>query len=71
MAKKNPGKSKFRDGDHVINKRGKHGNVTEIVDSVGTEMPKVKWRDGGSETVFDSEISGTGMCGNGGRNCQS
>ncbi len=68
MAKKNLGQSKFQKGDHVIRQRGsKHGDVTEIVDANGTEMPKVKWRDGGTETVFDREISGTGMCG---RNCQ-
>lgn len=62
-------KSKFREGDHVFNRRGKHGNVEEIVDSMGTEMPKVKWFGGGTETVFDHEIQGTGMCGTEGRNC--
>lgn len=71
MAKKNVGKSKFQKGDHVINRRGKHGDVTEITDNMGTEMPKVQWRDGGKEHVFDSEISGTGLCGNGGKNCQN
>jgi len=61
-------KSKFREGDHVLGSRGRHGDVVEIIDSMGTEMPKVKWRGGGEETVFDSEIGGTGICGaNGGR----
>lgn len=63
-------KSKFQEGDHVFNRRGKHGDVVEIVDSMGTEMPKVKWRGGGTDTVFDQELNGTGMCGNRGNRCQ-
>jgi preprotein translocase subunit YajC len=55
-------RSKFRAGDHVIHKSGKHGDVKEIIDSMGTFMPKVKWRQGGTEIVFDSEIRGTGQC---------
>lgn len=63
-------RSKFRVDDHVINRRGKHGDVTEIVDSMGTEMPRVQWRGGGQDIVFDQEISGTGMCGNKGNRCR-
>lgn len=57
-------KSRFRVGDHVI-KKNKHADVIEIVDNMGTEMPKIKYRPGvggGKETVFDKEISGTRQC---------
>ncbi len=61
--------AKFRAGDHVVHKRnGKHGDVKEIVDAMGTPMPKVQWRRGGKETVYESEISGTGQC-NGRNGC--
>ena len=57
-------KSKFRVGDHVI-KGNKHADVVEIVDNMGTEMPKIKYRDGvggGKDVVFDRELSGTRQC---------
>lgn len=55
-------RSKFREGDHVIHKTGKHGDVTEVVDAMGTPMPKVVWRRGGSDTVYEMEIKGTRQC---------
>jgi hypothetical protein len=61
-------RSKFQSGDHVVHKSGKHGDVKEIVDSMGTPMPKVSWRKGGQDTVFESEIRGTGQC-NGRKGC--
>lgn len=61
---------RYRRGDHVVhNRSGHHGDVKEVVDSMGTPMPKVKWRGGSEETVFESEISGTGQCGPGGKKC--
>lgn len=56
-------RSRFRSGDHVVsNRNGKHGDVKNVVDNMGTGMPVVEWKSGGTETVFDSEISGTGQC---------
>lgn len=56
-------RSKFREGDHVVHKRtGAHGDVKEVIDSVGTMMPVVQWRGGDKETVYEMEITGTRQC---------
>lgn len=73
------GYTKVRAGDHVIgsgrspqtgqNVSGKHGDVTGTRDHFGDSVVEVTWRSGGSDTVRQDNVSGTGMCGNGGKKC--
>jgi preprotein translocase subunit YajC len=61
-------RGKFKTGDHVVHKSGKHGDVKSVADSMGTPMPEVEWRQGGRDTVYEMEIRGTNQC-NGRNGC--
>lgn len=75
------GFTRVRAGDHVIGSgrspqtgqsvSGKHGDVTDVRDHFGDDVVDVTWKDGSSDSVRQSNVSGTGMCGNGGRKCRS
>lgn len=73
------GLTRVRAGDHVIGVgrspqtgqvvEGKHGDVIGTRDHFGEEVVDVTWKDGGADTVRQSNVSGTGMC-RGRKGCQ-
>ncbi|MGH3628449.1 MAG: hypothetical protein ACRDRL_13565 [Sciscionella sp.] len=74
------GLTRVRAGDHVIgsgrspqtgqNVSGKHGDVTDTRDHFGDQVVEVTWKDGKTDTVTQNNVSGTGLCGRGGKSCR-
>lgn len=66
------GFSKVRSGDHVIGEgfspttgkyiSGKHGDVEDAYSHMGNDVVVVKWKDGTTDTVRQSNVEGTGQC---------
>lgn len=75
------GFTRVKSGDHVIGQgrspktgqsvANKHGDVTDVRDHFGEDVVDVTWKDGKTDSVRQENVSGTGMCGRGGKNCKA
>lgn len=72
------GFTRVRVGEHIIgqgispttgqNITGKHGDVTKTYKHFDDDVVEIAWRKGGTDTVSQKNVSGTGQC-SGRRGC--